>query len=265
MSTSTTNEGLVKPDGGDLYDISVLNANLDKLDAKVSELRELIKAASSIKDGSITGSKIAENTISTSKYGGGSVDENALADRSVTSPKIAEDAVTGEKIAFDAITADHLAQNSVTSDSIMDGSVGKAELASDSVDADKIASKAVGTDELADSAVTSLKLAKDAVTAEKLAGLIPQSKMAVKVSFGILLFENVPAFTASPNYQQLNILASDHGMTKIQSVVCCTNTANMQVILPSGGSGLSTVPVRALKFPTGGSNSCYVWYIVIGN
>ena len=54
MATNTTNEGLVKPDGGDLYDIAIYNTTLDKLDAKIAELRALVGKVSTLPDGIVS-------------------------------------------------------------------------------------------------------------------------------------------------------------------------------------------------------------------
>lgn len=158
MATNTTNEGLVKPDGGDLYDITVFNATLDKLDAKITELRQTISSALSNEDGSITGSKLADNTIPSSKYATGSVNSNALADGSVTTQKIANDAVTVDKIAADAIGNEQLAQNAVAAENIVDGIVGTAKLTDGSVTAIKLANGSITPDKIAAGAITSDKI-----------------------------------------------------------------------------------------------------------
>lgn len=100
------------------------------------------------------------------------------------------------------------------------------------------------------------------VTANKLAGAIPQSKMALKVSYGYLLFTSIPE---RMEYAKQSITASAHGMTTIQAVALLPNTADIQFIAPSGAGGLSTVPIWACKMPNGTTKSAMCWYVVIGN
>ena len=148
MATNTTNEGFVKPDGGDLYDIAIYNTTLDKLDAKIAELRALVGKVSTLPDGIVTGPKLADNTIPASKFMAGSVKTLALEDGAVTSQKLADDAVTGDKIAPDAIGNEHLSANAVAAENIVDGSILPIKIPDGSIGALKIANGSITKEKL---------------------------------------------------------------------------------------------------------------------
>lgn len=88
MATTTTNYGLKKPSGNDDADISVINENMDIIDAKMKEIEDACgSGGSSVEWKQITtsGTKIAEVTIDgnktyvyapTSSGGGGSSSHN---------------------------------------------------------------------------------------------------------------------------------------------------------------------------------------------
>ncbi|NIK70898.1 hypothetical protein [Paenibacillus sp. BK720] len=129
---TTSNLGLMKPEGTDVVDIENFNANADTLDTTIGAMSTVPTAAKNIA-GAIKEIHMAMSNLDTT-ISDGEITTAKLADSAVTNVKLAANAVTGAKMASSTVTATQLADGAVTSAKLADSGVSAGTYKSVTVD-----------------------------------------------------------------------------------------------------------------------------------
>ncbi|TCM93125.1 hypothetical protein EV294_10776 [Paenibacillus sp. BK033] len=118
---TTSNLGLMKPEGTDVVDIENFNTNADTLDTTIGAMSTVPTTAKNIA-GAIKEIHTAMSNLDTT-ISDGEITTAKLADSAVTTAKLAANAVTGAKMANSTVTAAQLADGAVTSAKLADSGV----------------------------------------------------------------------------------------------------------------------------------------------
>ncbi|GMK45232.1 hypothetical protein PghCCS26_23600 [Paenibacillus glycanilyticus] len=129
---TTSNLGLMKPEGTDVVDIENFNTNADTLDTTIGAMSTVPTTAKNIA-GAIKEIHTAMSNLDTT-ISDGEITTAKLADSAVTTIKLAANAVTGAKMANSTVTATQLADGAVTSAKLADSGVSAGTYKSVTVD-----------------------------------------------------------------------------------------------------------------------------------
>ncbi|ACT03775.1 hypothetical protein [Paenibacillus sp. JDR-2] len=129
---TTSNLGLMKPEGTDVVDIENFNTNSDTLDTTIGAMSTVPTTAKNIA-GAIKEIHTAMSNLDTT-ISDGEIATAKLADSAVTTIKLAANAVTGTKMANSTVTATQLADGAVTSAKLADSGVSAGTYKSVTVD-----------------------------------------------------------------------------------------------------------------------------------
>jgi|GEM_PF-376477 Phage-related tail fibre protein len=129
---TTSNLGLMKPEGTDVVDIENFNTNADTLDTTIGAMSTVPTTAKNIA-GAIKEIHTAMSNLDTT-ISDGEITAAKLADSAVTNVKLAANAVTGAKMANGTVTATQLADGAVTSAKLADSGVSAGSYRSVTVD-----------------------------------------------------------------------------------------------------------------------------------
>ncbi|MCK9862039.1 hypothetical protein [Paenibacillus sp. ATY16] len=129
---TTSNLGLMKPEGTDVVDIENFNTNADTLDTTIGAMSTVPTTAKNIA-GAIKEIHTAISNLDTT-ISDGEITTAKLADSAVTTVKLAANAVTGAKMANSTVTATQLADGAVISAKLADSGVSAGTYKSVTVD-----------------------------------------------------------------------------------------------------------------------------------